>query len=213
MRSTTYSTLTELLAGSSDNFVFGREVYYRVYAERSHVVLSRERSELLLATAFRGIYAPFLFWLAAAEPQLAAREILRSIEAPKQPIVLAAFTAITLMGPEPVAWLREMLEKKYGSHSQKPEYYWTFRKISNRSWGVGSATPGDAHDRGGNFSNSRTQQRCESANCLTILSGRRTCSHNSALTSLRARVGLKLGRWLDAWIWRHTDPRFRRRPS
>ena len=50
-----------------------------------------------------------------------------------QPIVIAALTAITLMGPEPISWLDQLLERKYSRYRQKPEFFWTFKKIVNRA--------------------------------------------------------------------------------
>jgi len=121
-----------LLAGNSKQFVFGDEIYYRIYAERHHVQPSSQHPELLLKTACRDIYAPFLFWLTILSPEVVAHELVRSVNNLKHPVVLSSFRAIVLLGEGPTVWLERMLEEKYRRLIQKPEFYWSFKKMIDR---------------------------------------------------------------------------------
>jgi hypothetical protein len=86
-----------LLAGGSDRFLLGEEIYYRIYAERHHVHLADSHA-LLLRTALRDLHGPFLFWLTTVPHASVAKELLEVIEAPKHPLVLGAFRAVILLG-------------------------------------------------------------------------------------------------------------------
>ncbi len=123
----------KLLAGAANQFVFGEEIYYRVYAERHHVQPSDGHAALLLMTASREIYAPFLFWLTTVPPRLVAEELIRSVDNPKHPVVLGAFRAVVLLGKEATAWLDSSLDRRYKRLSQPPEFYWTFKKMAGRT--------------------------------------------------------------------------------
>lgn len=123
----------KLLASAGDQFVFGEEIYYRVYAERHHVQRSDGYADLLLRIACREIYAPFLFWLTAVPARLVAEELIRAVNSPKHPIILSAFRVIVLLGDEPTAWLAASLDRRYKRVSQPPEFYWTFGKMVRRT--------------------------------------------------------------------------------
>ena len=121
-----------LLAGTANQFVFGDEIYYRVYAERHHVQTSNGHADLLLKTACREIYAPFLFWLTIVPRQLVAEELLRSVNNPKHPVILSAFRAVVLLGSEATEWLDRFLDRRYKRLTQPPEFYWSFKKMVGR---------------------------------------------------------------------------------
>jgi hypothetical protein len=123
----------KLLSGATNQFVFGDEIYYRVYAERHHVQPSGGHVDLLLRTACRQIYAPFLFWLTITPPTLVAEELVQSVEGPKHPMVLGSFRAIVLLGKEATEWLNSLLDRKYKRLTQPPEFYWTFKKMIART--------------------------------------------------------------------------------
>jgi len=121
----------KLLAGTANQFVFGEGIYYRVYAERHHV--QPVHADLLLKTACREMYAPFLFWLTIVPPRLAAEEIIRAVHSPKYPVVLSAFRAVVLLGEEATAWLDRFLDRQYKRLTQPPEFYWTFKNMVGRT--------------------------------------------------------------------------------
>lgn len=121
-----------LLAGSTERFLLGEEIYYRIYAERHHVHLAGGQT-LLFRTALRDLYGPYLFWLTAVPHASVAAELFASIEAPKHPLILGTFRAVALLGKDATAWLDTLLDKKYKSWSQPPEFYWTFKKMVART--------------------------------------------------------------------------------
>lgn len=122
-----------LLAGTANQFVFGDQIYYRVYAERHHVQPSDGHADLLLKTACREIYAPFLFWVTIVPPRFVAEELVRSVANPKHPVILSALRAIVLLGKEAAAWLDKSLDRQYKRLTQPPEFYWTFKKMVGRT--------------------------------------------------------------------------------
>lgn len=121
-----------LLAGGTDRFLLGEEIYYRVYAERHHVHLAGDPG-LLFRTALRDLYGPYLFWLTTLPHGLVVRELLEALKAPKHPMVFGAFRAIVLFGKDATAWLDTVLHGKYSGWSQPPEFYWTFKKMVART--------------------------------------------------------------------------------
>jgi hypothetical protein len=121
-----------LLAGSTDRFLLGEEIYYRIYAERHHVSLEGAQT-LLFRTALRDLYGPYLFWLTTIPSGSVAKELLESIETPKHPLILGTFRAIVLLGKGATAWLDALLDKRYKGWSQPPEFYWTFKKMVART--------------------------------------------------------------------------------
>ena len=122
-----------LLASTENQFVFGEEIYYRVYAERHHVQLSDGHGDMLLKTACREIYAPLLFWLTNLSPRIIADELIHAVRNPKHPMVLSIFRAFILLGKEPTAWLDKLLDRRYKRFPQPPEYYWSFKRIVERT--------------------------------------------------------------------------------
>ena len=66
-----------LLAAGERGFVFGDDIYYRVYAERQHVQSSQETFMLLARTALERVYGPSFFWLLRLQPSAIAKPIIR----------------------------------------------------------------------------------------------------------------------------------------
>jgi hypothetical protein len=120
-----------LLARTRDRFVLGEPIYYRVYAERHHVLPSSGHPPLLLRTAME-LYAPFLFWLTVCDAPTVAATIHRALEAPKHPMILGAFRAVVLLGEDAKSWLKDRLDRRYQHLTQPPEYYWTYHRMVNR---------------------------------------------------------------------------------
>ncbi len=48
-------------------------------------------------------------------------------------MVLGAFKAVILLGADATSWLDGLLDKRYKRLTQKPEFYWTFKKIVGRT--------------------------------------------------------------------------------
>ena len=122
----------KLLAGATSRFMFGEEIYFRIYAERHHVQRGENR-HLLLRTALRELYGPYLFWLTGVPASAAARELVDAISKPKHPLVLGACRAVVLLGRDATAWLDALLERTYGRLSQPPEFYWTVKRMVART--------------------------------------------------------------------------------
>lgn len=121
-----------LLSTGRGVFLFGELVYYRIYAERQHIK-GNEQLALLARTAFTSIYGPHLFWFLVMPPELGASTIIESLKQLKAPYVNALVRLVTLLGPATSDWLWGIFDEIWKHHTQKPEYYWSFKKIRNRT--------------------------------------------------------------------------------
>jgi hypothetical protein len=122
-----------LLGRGVERFVFADDIYYRVYAERHHVEQSPQNLALLLGTAFRKSYVPFLFWVTTAPPDFVAAEIVAAVKAPKQPLILNCIRLVVLLGPQPTKWLQGLFDRRWRNAAQPPPFYWTFRHSIERT--------------------------------------------------------------------------------
>ena len=64
--------MNKALAKGQKKFFLGALIYYRIYAERQHVLQQRETHELLLRAAVVDFYAPALFWMTIMPEDLIA---------------------------------------------------------------------------------------------------------------------------------------------
>jgi len=120
-----------LLSAGRSVYLLGEPVYYRIYAERQHIQES-EQLAILARTAFTTIYGPNLFWFLLVPAEMAASIIIDSLKQLKSPHVNALIRLATLLGPEISDWLWELIDELWKRHTQKPDYYWSFKKIRNR---------------------------------------------------------------------------------
>jgi hypothetical protein len=121
------------LAGKRETFVFGEPIYYRIYAERQHVDNIHGRFNILANTAICGLYAPSLFWLNSLTATEIASILHRAINEQKTPEMYGVIRIAVLLGEKTSDWLWGVLEKKWGKNTQKPDFYWGFQIIRNRS--------------------------------------------------------------------------------
>jgi len=123
----------KLLAEGKRAFVLGDETYYRVYAERQHVESTEENLQLLVVTSLREMYVPFLFWFSQAPAKLIAQVIVDVATNPRSPQVYSLLKLVTLLGSDTSEWLATMLDEKWRKRSQRPNFYWAFTSIRNRT--------------------------------------------------------------------------------
>lgn len=121
-----------LLSAGRGMFLFGEPVYCRIYAERQHIK-GNEQIALLARTAFTTIYGPHLFWFLVMPPELGASIIIESLKQIKHPYVNALVRLVALLGPETSDWLWGIFQDLWKRHTQKPAYYWLFKKIRSRT--------------------------------------------------------------------------------
>lgn len=121
-----------LLAEGRESFVFGEGIYYRVYAERQHVVQSGPQIALLARTALRDLYAPNLYWILRLEPQAAAEVMYQAAEDMKEPQVRSLVRLVTLLGRGASDWLWAIMLRRWGAASQPPAVFWTFQRMRER---------------------------------------------------------------------------------
>lgn len=118
-----------LLCGGQDHFLLGEPIYYRIYAERQHVEPSAARLGLLARTALTDFYAPNLYWLLQLSPAESAAVIQRATEELKNPQVHGLMRVATLLGQPASDWLWRIFQNAWGGHTQRPDYYWTFKAM------------------------------------------------------------------------------------
>jgi hypothetical protein len=121
-----------LLAGNKVRFLLGAEVYHRVYAERQHVRQSPDRLALIAWTGLHE-YAPNVYWLLNLDPVPVVTMMKEVAGEMKMPQIRSLMRLVVLLGSEAVEWLWSCMEEAWGSRSQPPDYFFSFRRMRDRS--------------------------------------------------------------------------------
>ena len=122
-----------LLASSSREFVFGEDIYYRIYAERQHVDPRHDSFELMARTALSKLYSPALFWLVRLPPQSVVHIMRTILSHPRSNFIHLVCRIAILLGPRVTEWVSEKLENDWKNHAQPPDHYFSFKKMRARS--------------------------------------------------------------------------------
>ena len=122
----------KLLAKGQQRFFLGEPLYYRVYAERQHVVGQADLFDTLGVEGIHSFYAPALFWLHRTPPSEASATIARLYREAKSPHVHYLLRIAFLLGREFAEFVFGKWEKQWGGHPQPPDFFWTFKKMLNR---------------------------------------------------------------------------------
>lgn len=121
-----------LLAKGQKKFFLGESLYYRVYAERQHVVGDADLFGVLAHAALHEFYAPGLFWLHQLSPGKCAELIASLCADPKSPKVYYLLRLAILLGPNFSQWLLSKWKHRWRNDPQPPDYFWTLTKMLNR---------------------------------------------------------------------------------
>jgi hypothetical protein len=116
------------LARGQQQFFLGPQIYYRVYAERQHVLRRDEDMSLLLRSAI-DLYAPGLFW-ALSLPETAVAETFAELYLhPRSPMIHCLLRLALLLGTEFCDWLHGKWHSKWQRYSQPPAFYFSFDEM------------------------------------------------------------------------------------
>lgn len=122
----------KLLAKGQSRFFLGEPLYYRIYAERQHVLGETALFGLLLDEGIHTFYAPALFWLHRAPVEVAADTIAKLCIEGKSPHIYFLLRLSFLLGRDFAEWVCARWDKRWHSHPQPPDYFWTMKKMLNR---------------------------------------------------------------------------------
>ena len=120
----------DLLSKDNNKFMLGASLYYRIYAERQFVTYNISRFELLTRTGMINLYAPFLFWLSKLPEKNIANILIDCFNNAKSPKINNLIKISILLGVETSKFFLELFEKKYLNVVQKPDHYYTFKKLT-----------------------------------------------------------------------------------
>lgn len=118
------------LAKGQKKFFLGAALYYRIYAERQHVLQQRDTLDLLLRTAVVDFYAPALFWMTVMPEDLIAETFAELYRNPVSPQIHALVRLATVLGDDFSKWLLGKMSRKWAAHPQPPTFYWTFKSMA-----------------------------------------------------------------------------------
>ena len=118
-----------LLARNRPDFVFGQEIYYRIYAERQHIQSTPEKHQLLSRSAAVKFYAPVLYWLLKLPPEQIAKLVKEVLSHDKSTSNRIVCRLAILLGPKTTAWLEAFLDRRWHRHAQPPEHVFAFNKM------------------------------------------------------------------------------------
>jgi len=121
------------LSRGQQRFFFGAEIYYRVYAERQHVVCDEETAALMMAAGYSQFYAPFLYWALSLPPRTTASVLASQFLNPKSPYVNHLIRTAMLLGPDFCVWLHGKFKDKWGSFTQPSQVYWTLESMISKA--------------------------------------------------------------------------------
>ena len=128
-------SVNKLLASTSEQFRFGEEVYFRIYAERGNVDNDKNVNLLMVRTTLNKFYAPGLYWFLRLDDKTCATLILEFVESMKFPFFRTFIRLILLLGENISNWFGNILNDKWGKHTQPPAYYWAFKEIQKAKRG------------------------------------------------------------------------------
>jgi hypothetical protein len=117
------------LAKGQKKFFLGPAIYYRIYAERQHVLQQKDTHELLLHAAVVDFYAPALFWMTVMPDDSIANSFVELYRNPVSPQIHALVRLATVLGDDFSEWLLAKMNKRWAAHPQPPTFYWTFRSL------------------------------------------------------------------------------------
>jgi hypothetical protein len=124
-----------LLSRNRPDFVFGQEIYYRIYAERQHIQPTAEKWQLLSRSAAVKFYAPVLYWLLKLSPEQIAKLVKEVLSHDKSTSNRTVCRLAILLGPKATAWLKTYLDRRWHRHAQPPEHFFAFKKMIAKSEG------------------------------------------------------------------------------
>ena len=122
----------QILSENKSEFILREEMYYRIYAARSHVDNKKEYFDLLARASLNDFNAPGLFWIKNIDIDSLSNLIVENIIDMKSPRIQSLFKLATLLGDNVLDWVSGILNDKFGNQTQPPEYYWTLSKIISR---------------------------------------------------------------------------------
>lgn len=122
-----------LLSSGQQEFLLGKRIYFRIYAERSHLSYDTKNIELLARTGISS-YSPHLFWLAILPAKLIANIISDFQRLEKYHQMNAIIRIAVLLGPSVCEWLFKKVNAKWGRHPQPPSFYWTLKAFVDKGW-------------------------------------------------------------------------------
>src|SRR5271170_2476870 len=117
------------LARGQRRFFLGPPIYYRVYAERQHVVQREDDIGLLLHSAALDLYAPALFWTLSLPEAAVAETFVELYLPPRSPVIHCLPRLAVLLGTEFCDWLYEKWHSKWKRYSQPPSFYFSFNEM------------------------------------------------------------------------------------
>jgi len=117
------------LARGRRSFLFGGDIYYRIYAERQHVVQREDDISLLLRSAIYELCAPFMFWTLALPEEAVAERFTEMYLHPKGNAIHAFLRLAMLLGGDFCDWLYGNWHAKWRGHSQPPSFYFAFKEM------------------------------------------------------------------------------------
>jgi hypothetical protein len=125
-------TANDLLAKGKDKFLLGSSIYYRIYAERHHIVADPKQVKLLALTGLQDIYGPGLYWLLRLPADSCVSILRQMCESPKSPNVRTAIRIMILLGRQATNWLYDLWTQKWPHQGQHPDFYWSIKKIASQ---------------------------------------------------------------------------------
>lgn len=120
---------SSLLAKGRPVFCLGEAIYYRVYAERQHVIQPQSTIAVLGNAGLHDFYAPSLYWFLKMDTSDAVAAMKRIVAEMGNLQIRALMKVVTLLGSRVSDWLWQAIGQRWGKHSQKPDYVWAFEEM------------------------------------------------------------------------------------
>jgi hypothetical protein len=121
------------LARGQRKFFLGLPIYYRIYAERQHVVQREDDISLLLRSSVCDLYAPSMFWTLSLPESAIAEAYAELYLLPRGNAIHSLLRLAMLLGVDFSDWLYDRWHTKWKRHPQPPNFYFTFKDMRTRA--------------------------------------------------------------------------------
>jgi hypothetical protein len=116
------------LSRGQKRFFLGQPIYYRIYAERQHVLQPPQDIGLLAHAAVSELYAPGLFWMLSLPDQAVSDAYAELYRRPRSPQIHSLLRVAMILGNEFSGWLLGRMNDRWKRRTQAPNFYHTFKQ-------------------------------------------------------------------------------------
>lgn len=118
-----------LLSQGAKAFMFGEEIYYRVYAERQHVTKKVDNYDLLFKAGVFKFNAPSIYWIISLPDKYLIDLLNSDFSVTKSDPLMFILRISCILGNDYLNRIYKKMENLYSKVTQPPEHYFSAKRI------------------------------------------------------------------------------------